>query len=290
MSVALQTAPLPSDDKTTVQRPTKAAWASKGVMALTDQGLIATANFLVALLLARQVSQAEYGAYALAFEVFLLMVVVYSAFILEPMSVFGPSVYKNCLREYMKTILGLHVWVTLVTFAIVGGAAAFAFLAKGNKPVAMALLGVAVAGPCVLFFWVVRRTYYLNLMPGPAAVGALIYSSVLLSALFVCYREHWLSSMTVFLIMSMAALVTGPTLLVRLNKRLSSGTDSPARSDVIQRHWKYGRWALLSATATWGTGAIFYFSVSSFHGLATTGELKAVLYICLRLVDGFVGI
>ena len=87
-----------ADTETTVQRPTKAGWASKGVLALTDQGLIAASNFLVALLLARQVPRAEYGAYALAFEVFLLMVVVYSAFILEPMSVFGPSQYNHCLR------------------------------------------------------------------------------------------------------------------------------------------------------------------------------------------------
>lgn len=290
MSGSATQEPYTAHTATTVHRPTKAAWASKGVLALTDQGLIAAANFLVALLLARQVPRAEYGAYALAFEVFLLMVVVYSAFILEPMSVFGPSQYKHCLREYMGTILRLHVWVTLFTIAVVGSAAGVVYWFNGNHILARALVGVAVAGPCVLFFWVVRRTYYLNLLPGLAAIGAMVYSGVLLSGLFFCYRLHLLSPMVVFLLMSAAALVTGPVLLTRLNKRLSTGANPPATDDVVRRHWTYGRWALASSITTWGTGAIFYFGVSTFCGLAITGELKALLNLSSPIGQGFAAI
>lgn len=284
------TASVPSGTPTKPHRHSKAAWASKGVMALVDQGVIAASNFLVALLLARQVIPAQYGAYALAFEVFLLIVVIYSAFILEPMSVFGPSAYKDCLRDYMHTILRLHIWVTLFTLVVVGSSALVVHLVSGNDVLVRALLGVAIACPCVLFFWVVRRTYYLNLLPALAATGALIYSTVLLSGLFVCYRFHLLSPMMVFLLMSVAALVTGPTLLVRLNRRLSAGATPLGTRDVVQRHWKYGRWALLSSITTWGMGAIFYFSTSSFHGLAITGELKALLNLSSPVGQGFAAI
>src|SRR5690348_9270670 len=76
------------------------AWSPKGALALLDQGLISGANFIVGILLARNLAPHEYGAYALAFQVFLFLSVGYSAMVLEPLSVFGSSVYRDTNREY----------------------------------------------------------------------------------------------------------------------------------------------------------------------------------------------
>src|SRR5215467_8588021 len=75
-------------------------WVGKGVLAMCDQGVIAAGNFLMSLLLARQLTSANYGAYALALEIFLLLSVFYASFILEPISVFGPSTYRDHVPEY----------------------------------------------------------------------------------------------------------------------------------------------------------------------------------------------
>ena len=72
-------------------------WSHRGVLAILDQGLISGSNFVVAILLARWLTPKEYGTYALAFEVFLFMAALYGSLILEPMSVFGPSLYKGNL-------------------------------------------------------------------------------------------------------------------------------------------------------------------------------------------------
>ena len=269
-----------------VVRPTRAAWAGKGAMALIDQGLIAASNFLVALMLARQVSSAEYGAYALAFEIFLLLVVFYSSFILEPMSVFGPSIYKHCLRQYLETVLSLHLRAAAATCAVLGLAAFGVFEWSGNVALAKALAGVAVAGPCVLFFWIARRTFYLILAPASAAVGAAIYSAVLLCGLLVTYRLHLLSPITVFLLMGLGGLVTGPALMRRLKPVMSSAADAPALPEVVIRHWQYGRWALASSVATWANLAVLYFALTSFHGLAVTGELKALMNLASPIGQG----
>src|SRR5258708_27297402 len=74
--------------------------AGKGSFALLDQGLLACSNFLITMLLARQLTAEQYGAYALAFEAFLLLSVLYAAFVLEPMSVFGQSVYRDNMKDY----------------------------------------------------------------------------------------------------------------------------------------------------------------------------------------------
>src|SRR6266568_6842867 len=69
-------------------------WGGKGILTLTDQGLIGSSNFLIGILLARQLSRTQYGAYALAFEVFMVLSLAYACLILEPMLVFGSSTYR----------------------------------------------------------------------------------------------------------------------------------------------------------------------------------------------------
>ena len=94
------------------------SWVRKGTLAVLDQGLISGSNFLISILLARWMGAAQYGAYALAFSIFLLFLVSYQALVLEPMCVFGPAQYRECEPEYFGTLLRMHVVFTAVTVAI----------------------------------------------------------------------------------------------------------------------------------------------------------------------------
>jgi len=270
------------------RRPTFWSWARKVVLAVADQGLITSSNFLVALVLARQVSPAEYGAYAVAFEVFLLLAAVYLAFILEPLSIFGASTYTHCMPNYLGKMLRIQIWVTAVTLILVGGAAMAIYLEHGSHSLASALAGVAVASPCVLLFWIARRAFYINLAPGSALSGALLYSSVLLLGLAVCYRVHVLFPVVIFTLMAVGALVTSLVLLVKLKPAWHG--QFPSIGEIAQRHWSYGRWALASAGASWAMSAFFYFALSGFHGLAASGEMKALLNLSAPAAQGFTAI
>src|SRR5438874_3028311 len=133
-------------------RSTTARRAGKGILAITDQGLIATSNYLIGVLLARQLRAEDYGAWALAFEIFLLLSILYSSFVLEPMSVFGPSDYKECVPEYLGTLLRLHGWVAAITVFVLSTTAWLMHALFGADSLAKATAGVAVGGPCVLLF------------------------------------------------------------------------------------------------------------------------------------------
>jgi hypothetical protein len=97
----------------------KLVWVTKGSLALLDQGLLSSSNFLVAILLARWLTRDQYGAYALAFSIFLLLAGFHNAFLLEPMSVFGPESYSRCLRSYIKKLFGFHFVLTLALSLLV---------------------------------------------------------------------------------------------------------------------------------------------------------------------------
>ncbi len=57
-------------------------WVTKGGLAILDYGLFSGSNFLLGVLLARWMAPEQYGAYALAFSIFILVTFLYQALIL----------------------------------------------------------------------------------------------------------------------------------------------------------------------------------------------------------------
>jgi O-antigen/teichoic acid export membrane protein len=148
---------------------------------------------------------------------------------------------------------------------------------SSNSGLPSALLGVAIAAPCMLLFWLARRGFYVRLAPRQAVGGALVYFAVVLGGLLaVCHYGH-LSPFVAFLLMAAGAAVTAPMMIARLRPALKPGLILSKGLGVIRRHWGYGRWALASAVAIWFSGAIFYPLVSAFYGLGDAGTLKALM-------------
>src|SRR4051812_35462094 len=154
-------------------------------------------------LLARWLGAEQYGAYALAFAIFILLSLVYQSLLLEPMSVFGPSVYSKRLREYTGTLIWVHAAIALGTFLVMGATALSlaAFHKFGGLP--SALLGAAIAAPCVLLFWLARRAYYLKLTPALAAIGAVLYSTLMFASLGLLHHWRLMSPLVAFLVMAL---------------------------------------------------------------------------------------
>src|SRR5580700_11154499 len=265
-----------------------ARWITKGGLAIVDQGLISGSNFLIGILLARWLMPEQYGAFALAFSVFLLLSYVYQSFLAEPQAVFSGSAYSGSLRGYLKTLLGIHLILTFFGVVLLGGAAAIAaVLGKGNG-LPGALAGVAIASPCILFFWLMRRSFYMNMAPGRAAVGAFIYFVVVTGGLFGAYKKALISPCSAYLLMAIGALGTGFYLLSQINNVLPPDTASPpTRREAWRKHWEYGRWALAVSVVTWIPYYMYYPLVSAFSGMAQAGQLRALMNLSLPMEQSY---
>lgn len=260
-------------------------WAMKGGMAMLDQGLISGSNFVIGILLARWMAPDEYGAYAVAFAAFLLLVMLYQSWLLEPMAVFGSSVYRDSIRGYLKTLVRLHLATSVLIFLVLCVAAGVAFALKQPGGLPGALFGVAVTAPCVFLFWLARRTFYLELSPAPAVVGALCYCIITLGGLYVAFRWHGLSPLIAILLMGLGGLGTSVLLFGYLKLRLPVGSGTPGLGEACRRHWGYGRWALASAAMMWIPANVFYPVLSSLWGLAQAGELKALTNLAAPMLQ-----
>jgi O-antigen/teichoic acid export membrane protein len=255
-------------------------WVSRSGFAMADQGCISGSNFLLNILLARWMSATEYGAYALAFSIFILLSLAYVSMVLEPMAVFGGSVYRNDLGGYLKALLRIHLLSTLAIFVVLGVLCGTAAVRGSAVDFSGALVGVTLASSCVLLFWLARRSFYVECSPAWAALGAGRYVAAVLVGIYVVHAKGWLSPFTAFLPISAAALLSSGLLFYRLRTTFSSGSPDKINigaREVWERHWRYGRWAIASAVASWIPAYIYYPLLTSFSGMGQSGEFKALM-------------
>jgi len=252
-------------------------WAMKGGLALVDQGVFAGSNFVMSILLARWLSPEQYGMYAVAFAVLLFLLNFHQGLMLEPMLVFGSSVYRDCLRGYVEVLLLLHVGLSLaMAFGLFAAAAVISKLGPASS-LPGALVAAAFAAPMVLLLWLVKRTFYLRLSPAPSAVGAILYCLLILGGLAFLYQHNRISTFSAFLLMGLGSLCTSIFLLAYLAWRLAPSQNAPSLGDTWRRHWHYGRWALGANAMMWVPINAFYPLLSKFSGMAEAGELKALM-------------
>jgi O-antigen/teichoic acid export membrane protein len=265
-----------------------ARWITKGGLAILDQGLISGSNFLIGILLARWLVPEQYGAFALAFSVFLLLSYVYQSFLAEPQAVFSGSTYNKSLRGYLKTLLGIHLILTFFGVILLGGAAAVAVALGKGDGLPGALAGVAIASPCILFFWLMRRSFYMNLAPARAAVGAFVYFVLVTGGLVFAYNRSLISPFSAYLLMALGAVGTGFYLLSQINKVLPPDTAAPpTRREAWHKHWEYGRWALAVSVVTWIPYYMYYPLVTAFSGLQQAGQLRALMNLSLPMEQSY---
>ena len=257
------------------------SWGSKGGLAVLDQALISGSNFMVSILLARWLMPDQYGAYAVAFGIYVMLSLVYQSLVLEPMGVFGGSVFRSNLRGYLKSLVWLHVALSVTICSALVLSWAVAHRLGAGAAMTSALAGIAFASPCLMLFALARRTFYVELSPAPAAIGALIYSTLVLAGLYVVYQHALLSPFSAFLLIGMGALVTGIVLMFGLRSGLSGSGPAPALREAWHRHWRYGRWALASCIAGWLPSYIYYPLLSSFKDMAQSGQLKALMNLTM---------
>ena len=253
-------------------------WVHKSFLAVVDQGLMSSSNFLVAVVLARWLAPEQFGSYVLSSALFLLVSLLQQSLLLEPQRVFGPSVYQNKSREYLGILLWFQAAMGLVVFLILGLSAWIAHAMGRSASLPGALAGAALAAPCILLFWLTRGALYLKNAPEIAVKGSLLYCLLAVLGLLLVFRLGMLSPFVGFATIGLDALVTSAVLLIHLRPVLKLPRNRAEARLAGEQHWRYGRWALGSSLISWVNGdAVYYLLIASFTGVAAAGTLKALL-------------
>jgi O-antigen/teichoic acid export membrane protein len=237
--------------------------------------------------LARWLAPEQYGAYALAFSIFVLVAFLYQALLLEPLSVFSGTTYRGNLRGYLKATVWIHWGISIVVCLLLGATAWAAWAWWHSALSAMAFAGLTIATPFILIHALGRRSFYLKLSPAPAAFGSVFYCVLVTAGVFVAYRQGWLTSFTAYLVMGLASLVGGIIMLFQLNARLEPTAGQVELREAWRKHWEYGKWALGTCIVGWIPNYVYIPLVSSSSGMTAAGELRALMNFAAPLLQTY---
>jgi O-antigen/teichoic acid export membrane protein len=250
-------------------------WASLSSVSIVDQGLISGSNFLVSVLLARWLVPEEYGYYGIAYSIFLLLVWLHSALILEPLTVFGTSRYLDGIAAYFRvnlrlnTVLALALSVILIIGAVVANATGAALFHP--------LLALALSLPFIFLYWLYRRECYVLRRPSLALYGSLTYATVSLVGVILLRSAGLISAGTALILLGVASLLSSVVvggLLLR-----GSTEERPSKvlgwHEVLGTHWFYGRWVIATGVVYWLVNLMYVPLVGLLLGADKAGLIKA---------------
>lgn len=257
-------------------RPDFFLWATRGALAIGDQTFFAGTHFLLNVFLARWLTPVEYGAFALAYAVFVLLACVHSAAFAEPMLVFGAGKYSENLDEYLGILIRGH-FASMVPVSFLMATIALAMICWSSVTVGRTFLTLAVAIPFILLLWMLRRAFYVELRPGGAMLGAAFYFVVLAALIFLLRANNRLSAITAVAMMGVAAFIVSFALLLLLRPELISARRGIGTMNVVRSHWSYGRWSVAAAAIGWIPLNIYYLILPIWFGLAGTAALRAAI-------------
>ena len=247
----------------------------KGGLGILDQGLFSGTNFLLGILLARWMSPEMYGGFAASYSLFLLISTFQVAIIAEPMSIRGADKNHEDVVSYLNYLLWLQwmgiLLVTLVLFVF------SLFFVKGILREAM--LAMLISLPFILFYWYLRRAFYIEMQSGMAMITSLIYSVLL--GIFILYVQSvgGVTLLAAYLGMALSSLIASMFAMRRLGvdffgKRAGGSNIHPAR--VNRELWDFGKWVLPAYLAGWLTSLSFPFIVSFLINAQFAGAYRAV--------------
>lgn len=261
-------------------------WAGRGFWAVMDQGSFAVSNFGLNVLLARLLLPTDYGAFSVAYTIFLLLGTIHTATLTEPMLVYGPRKYRDRLAAYFSVLLRGH-WLFGALVAALFGAVGFTLLISSHSPITLDILGLAAASPFILFQWLMRRACYVELQPRLAASAGAIYMILIAAIVLALFQSHRLTGVSALLAMGASSLVSG----LWLARRVRAGFAGPRREslarEVFADHLQYGRWAAGAAGLSWAASNIFFVILPILADLDAVATLRAAFNFIMPMLQVF---
>lgn len=258
-------------------------WLTKLSGAVGEQFFFSVGSFVFNILLARFLAPEEYGAFAVAYVWFTLVINLHDGFLVEPMAIYGAGKYGERFRDYLGFVFVGEAVFVLIAAALLGLGAAVSLLANSTL-VGHALLGVAVAAPFLLPRWLTRQPFYILGTPQWAALGSAIYAVVVVAGVLLLEWLNALTPVSAFLVMGAGGLIASVFLTVALIRPHWPRKGSDLKAGQVWRdHWRYARWASTSNSLNWVSTNVIPVISPLLIGLSGTGALRAMNVVMMPL-------
>jgi O-antigen/teichoic acid export membrane protein len=251
-------------------------------LAVADQAVIGIGGLLFSVLLARWVAADEFGAFMVAFAIYLLAQNVCDAAVIEPLAVYGAGKHAGRFHVYLGRLLVGFLLVSLVlAMLLAAGAGVVWWTDLTSMPVAWGLAGAAATLPLLLVRGLMRQPLYAISQQGWSIVGGVVYTVVALAALYGLHRGGVLDAATAFAALGLGGLGSAVSGFIVLRPAWRGRHRQPGLAEVARDHWDYARWSVSERLLSWIPANAYYLLAPMVLSLAASGALRAVHILLL---------
>jgi O-antigen/teichoic acid export membrane protein len=243
--------------------------ASRATTTMLDQCVASASNFSVGIVVARITGPAGFGAFALAYTVWILLTTLHRSLITDPMAIMGDMRHEE-RDEFIRR--GFAADVTLGAMAAcVIAAIGTVFLATGQHTFGIGLLSVA---PWIVVLDLQDYWRWIGFMlgkPGKSLVNDLLFNAVQALAFGVVFVLGLHSVFAVVSAWGLGAAVAATYGLRQFSVRPSirgGGT-------FLWSRWPTSRWLASERGASWGATQLYLIVAGAILGPAALGGIKA---------------
>jgi len=253
-----------------------------GIWAIVDQAAFAGTSFFLSLFLGRWLSQSSFGTFTFVYSIFVLFGAIYTAFLTEPMLVFGSKVETSGRSQYLGNLIVIHLIITsfmAMAISFIGLIINEFFLSNTGEMI----WNLAISTPGIFLLWLFRRYYYTVLRPQFSALLSILLGLSILIVLFEFNKRNALMIQSVFPILAILSLLISGVVVFKLKPDFSKVSMSSVLS-TLTRSSEYGGWAILTAITFWFSGNQIYLALTPFLiDLQAAAFIRAISTLALPL-------
>jgi O-antigen/teichoic acid export membrane protein len=250
--------------------------ATRFGLAVCDQALFAGTSFAFTLLLGRWATQEDFGAFSVAFSVFVLLQNVFEGLVFEPFGVYGSGRLSQHLDAYIGRLLIGHFFIA---GALAGAALLIALVlgAEQQTTLANAFLGMGLATPFLLGRILTRQALYITARVHWSAVVGVVYLVCSVTVLSLLRSLGLVTPFSAFLALGSGSLVASLIVVLVFLAPVWRSTHpelSPRR--LMTDHFTYGGWAIGERLLLWFQTNVFFLELPLVAGLHASAAFRAV--------------
>ena len=272
-------------DETSNEEKTPISWKSlirKGVesqamAALADQAVFNGGNFLRGVILARMVSQSEFGLFTLGWTVILFLESGHTTLVSMPYTVYCPRLKGAELAKFTGSALVHHLFLTS-SLAAVGISTSLGLTLMGNsKELSVFAWAITIGIVPILLRDHIRQLCFARLWMRAAIAVDLSTVVLQLGLLFAVFAFAELSAAVVFIIIGSGCLIVTVSWIAVYRSEFRVAW--PQVRAEWKQNWLLGRWGLASAVLWVSATNLYPWMLAAFHGTSAAGVWAACLAV-----------
>ncbi len=251
--------------------------------AVADQVIVSGVSFLTTILVARFLGIEEFGRFALAWLGVFFAQNFQLALVIQPMMTIARKQPRKEISAYTGSVILHQVVLSLLAVVFVYAGVSAAEMIRPEWQLGQLAIPISLLVLTGQYADFVRRFFFTFDRPSVAFLVDLTRygaQAVSLAVMFIFFRE-FASVATALYVISTSSLLA---LLVAIPVFGPFRFEMSNMQNTGLRHWKFARWLIPSAVATWCRENFVHTAVAAVLGLSDLGALRAAQQL-VRMVN-----